>query len=212
VKQDIEGALQDYDQAIQLDPHNGNAYASRSQVRLVKYDLDGALVDAEKALKLDPAIEAGYWSRAYILYDRRAWPDAMAAFRTLAEKATAQEEWLPLRMWIIRVRMGDIELASKELSNARKQMSEQSEPLALQIASLLLGELTEEQLLQAAGNNGKRDTQFNLCDAHFYCGIVRLIREDGRGAKAHFQKCIETNCMQLYDWSSAQAELRHLVT
>ena len=44
-KGDLEGALQDYDQAIRLKPDHAGAFYNRGLSRLFKGDLEGALQD-----------------------------------------------------------------------------------------------------------------------------------------------------------------------
>jgi TonB family protein len=53
-KGDLDGALADFTQAIQLDPTNVKAYFERGFVRLQKKDTKGAIADFTQVLTLDP--------------------------------------------------------------------------------------------------------------------------------------------------------------
>ena len=108
--------------------------------------------------------------------------------------------------------MGEKVPATDELRNALTRLPKNSGFLVAQIAAFLLGELTEDALLAIARTPGERDVQWNLCDVHFYFGVVRLIGGDTAGARSHLLKARQTNCKELYDWTSAGAELRNLGT
>lgn len=49
---DIEGALLDYNKAIELDPNNADSYNNRADFYLQIKDFDNALKDANKSIEL----------------------------------------------------------------------------------------------------------------------------------------------------------------
>jgi lipoprotein NlpI len=51
---DLEGAIADYNRAIELDPKFGAAYSNRGNAKQAKGDLDGAIADCDRAIELDP--------------------------------------------------------------------------------------------------------------------------------------------------------------
>lgn len=51
---DLDGAIADYTQAIELNPRHANAHVNRGLARLRKNDLDGAIRDDDRAAELDP--------------------------------------------------------------------------------------------------------------------------------------------------------------
>jgi tetratricopeptide (TPR) repeat protein len=61
---DYQGALIDYNRAIQLDPNYAKAYNSRGTVKMIGFkDYPGALADYNRAIQLDPNLSAAYTSR-----------------------------------------------------------------------------------------------------------------------------------------------------
>src|SRR5205085_9666626 len=53
-KNDLVGAIADYDRAIGLDPTLAEAYLNRGKARRAGGDLDGAIADYDLAADLDP--------------------------------------------------------------------------------------------------------------------------------------------------------------
>ena len=62
-KGDNDRAIQDYDQAIQFDPKDVVAYASRGGLYKIKGDNSRAIQDFDQAIQLDPKNVAPYWGR-----------------------------------------------------------------------------------------------------------------------------------------------------
>src|SRR5690349_15739335 len=52
-KGDLDGAIADYNRALEIDPKSAEAYVDRGKARQVKHDLDGAIADYESAVSLD---------------------------------------------------------------------------------------------------------------------------------------------------------------
>jgi tetratricopeptide (TPR) repeat protein len=63
---DLDGALEDFNQAINLDPKHVEGYDYRADVWKAKGEIDRALADYEIAIRLDPTYAAAYYSRGRI--------------------------------------------------------------------------------------------------------------------------------------------------
>lgn len=76
---DIQGALNDLNQLIKLDPNSALAYMSRGILKaLNQQDYAGALADYNQALKLDPSNADIYGNRAFLKTMLRDFPGATA--------------------------------------------------------------------------------------------------------------------------------------
>jgi tetratricopeptide (TPR) repeat protein len=63
---DLDGALADYNMAVNLDPKNVEGYDYRADVWKSKGDINRALADYAKAIQVDPTYAAAYYSRGRI--------------------------------------------------------------------------------------------------------------------------------------------------
>jgi tetratricopeptide (TPR) repeat protein len=62
-KHDFDGAIADFNRALQSDPKLAKVYVSRGLAKREKHDLDGAIADFNRALQLDPKNANAYYSR-----------------------------------------------------------------------------------------------------------------------------------------------------
>jgi len=67
---DLDRALQDYNEAIRLDPQNAGAYVNRALALARKGEVEAAMTDYAKAIALNPRQWQAYFNRATELRDR----------------------------------------------------------------------------------------------------------------------------------------------
>jgi len=69
-KEDLERAIQDYNNAIKLNPKFVEAYFNRGSVYYTKGDLERAIQDYNNAIKLNPKFVEAYFNRGSVYYDK----------------------------------------------------------------------------------------------------------------------------------------------
>jgi tetratricopeptide (TPR) repeat protein len=87
-KGDLDGALQDYDIALGLNPGDFFAFNNRANVRRDKGDTAGAISDYSEAVRLEPAYAAAYVNRG-LVQERSGDPEAARASFNAALAAPA---------------------------------------------------------------------------------------------------------------------------
>ena len=107
-KNDIDGALADYDQAVTLDPRNTEALYRRAVARQTKGNWDGALGDYNALLALAPDNADAYSNRGYVRQTKGDIDGALADYtEALSLKPTSAEAFY--NVGLIKVRRGDID-------------------------------------------------------------------------------------------------------
>ena len=76
---EYERAVEDYTQALQVDPHNSYAYYNRGVTRDRSGDYEGAIADFTQAIGLDPANADFFHNRGFSL---RKMVNAFSFFST----------------------------------------------------------------------------------------------------------------------------------
>jgi tetratricopeptide (TPR) repeat protein len=77
-KNDLDKALDDYNQAIALNPNNAGAYVDRALVLARKGDVENAMKDYAEAIKLNPQQWQAYFNRAAELKELGKLREALA--------------------------------------------------------------------------------------------------------------------------------------
>jgi tetratricopeptide (TPR) repeat protein len=105
---DLDGALADYDKAVQLDPRSIEALYRRALARQTKRMWDGAMADYNALLTLDPDNAEAFSNRGYV---KQARGDVDGAFADYAE-ALLRDPKMAIAYYnigLIKVQRGDID-------------------------------------------------------------------------------------------------------
>ena len=103
-KGDLDGAITEYNKAIEADPLFAEAHLNRGKTRRAKGDLDGAINDYEKAIELDPRlarnnrdITQAYSNRGFIRSNPDGFGRARCSGSTCRSSLTRRSRFLPQR-------------------------------------------------------------------------------------------------------------------
>ncbi|MEG3440421.1 toll/interleukin-1 receptor domain-containing protein, partial [Pannus brasiliensis CCIBt3594] len=77
---DYQGAIADFDRAIQLQPDYANAYYNRGRAKYKSEDKQGAIADNDRAIQLQPDLAGAYNTRGVAKYDSGDYPGALADY------------------------------------------------------------------------------------------------------------------------------------
>ncbi|RPH49616.1 MAG: tetratricopeptide repeat protein, partial [Planctomycetota bacterium] len=204
-KGDHDKAIGDYAKAIEIKPTSSSAYVYKGDSEMKKGDPIQAMLTFSKAIEVNPKDAEAYYFRGYANYDRRAWKDAGDDFQkaySLNRLSEFRTDMLQLRLWVLKARAGQAAEANKALKDyAVKEHRGRPGDWFNQITSFLTGDQNEEQFLRLAGSKDQ------ICDAHFYAGVKKVIAKDKAAAKAHFKKAIDSGANGSNEYWSAMAEL-----
>ncbi len=117
--EDIEGALEDFNKAIEKDPKYAEAYLNRGFVYGNTGELKKALADFDKAIALDSGYVEAYYNRGFIYGYFEEYEKSMADYSRVIELNPKDAEAYINRA-LIRSRLGDREGELADLKEAAR--------------------------------------------------------------------------------------------
>lgn len=116
-ERDIEGALADYTQAIQVDSRCAPAYFGRAQIRANKGQMESAQADYTRAVEIDPKFAKAWFGRG-MLRTYNNDPEGALADYTKAVEADPQYALAWFNRGLLRVNRKDYDGAIADYSKA----------------------------------------------------------------------------------------------
>ncbi|HEX8597949.1 MAG TPA: tetratricopeptide repeat protein [Chloroflexia bacterium] len=77
---DYDRAIEEFDQAIEIDPDYADAYFERGNAYLDKGEYDPALADYNRVLQIDTEYANAYYNRGWVFGLRKDWESAIAEY------------------------------------------------------------------------------------------------------------------------------------
>jgi tetratricopeptide (TPR) repeat protein len=127
---DLDGALADFNRAIELDPKNALAYYNRAYSKKLKKDAAGAIADYTRAIELNPKFTEAYFDRGNLKGDSND-PDGAIADYNRAIELKPDYALAYYNRGVAKKRKGDAAGAEADLKSAA----------AANVVSLLDGKL-----------------------------------------------------------------------
>ena len=196
-----------YTRIIQIEP-GAAAFEWRSQVRYELGNIDGAIADLNEVVRLETSPPSfDYLKRAYLYRLKNDLPGAAAEFRAVVgarpNDINARGETCHAACWLYLVdcERGQAHAAAEELARtvARvDRLGPRTQVWYRLEADLLLGRLTEDQLLAKvavpAGQLGDSDR----FQALFFAGMLRQRAGDTAAALDRFRRALKTTYAQQF--------------
>jgi tetratricopeptide (TPR) repeat protein len=199
---DHDKAVATHDEAIAKFPRAGVMYLNRAQAYVAKGDIKLAVADLDRALVLDGETAEWLGRRALLRFRIGEFASAAADLRRAwsldPARTTIQKAYVPIWVHLMLAR-SDAKAARQALTEMLAKEDPKSWPAP--VARLMLGELTPEGLLEAAGSKDES------CEAHFYIGQYHLQRGDRAPAVVALKTAVETCPSTFLEYAGAKAEL-----
>jgi lipoprotein NlpI len=208
--------LNDYNQAISLapmDPKVSMAYYNRGLIKEQRSDFEGCIDDSTQALELDPTKAQAYYNRGVALLAKGNLDAASNDLRKFGELTPKDPyaDYAHLYLWIIGTAQGHKAAADQELSvTILSNWNAEPSQLTSKIASFLLGQVNETDLMAAANSPDPKKSQGQHCEVWYFDGIKKLLAGDQAAATSSFNQCLATGEKDYCEYILAQAQLQAL--
>jgi tetratricopeptide (TPR) repeat protein len=194
-----EKALADFNRAIELNDQSVKAYIGRGGSRVALGDADSAVTDFSKVIEIAPGNVIAWFNRG------AAWLSKGENFKaaedfTQALKLQPTNAYASLWRFIARSRSGDGDAAKAELQASSTKLSQSAWPWPA--VQLFLGDKDGPETLAAAKTPGDQ------CEAQFYLGEERLLKNARDEALTYFRKAVETCPKNFAEYFQALNELK----
>jgi tetratricopeptide (TPR) repeat protein len=117
-KGEYERALEDYNQAIALNPGFANAYNNRGIIYRIKGEYDLAIKDYDQSISLDRNVPATYYNRAMAYGDKQDYDRALADLDTVLWFNDRNSLALYAR-GVVRLKKGDTQAGDADIAAAK---------------------------------------------------------------------------------------------
>ena len=117
-KREYDLSLNDYNEAIRLNPSSASNYNNRGIVYRIKHDYDRAIADYDEAIWLKGDYVAAYYNRALAYSEMGEYDKALADFGIVLQFNPRNALALYAR-GIALLKMGDVVLANEDINAAR---------------------------------------------------------------------------------------------
>jgi tetratricopeptide (TPR) repeat protein len=114
---DQDKAMQDFDQAVRLDPQDLIAHTDRGRIWLERGDTERAMADLNQAIQIDPKDAISYGERARVRHAMGDFVEAMADFERAIGVDPTMPELYAGRAYVLHA-MGDHERAISDFDTA----------------------------------------------------------------------------------------------
>lgn len=203
-KGNYDRAIQDYDEAIRLNPSYAVAFSNRGMEYFAKGNYDRAIQDFDETIRLDPSKADKFLNRGMIRFFLGQFATAQPDLARALELDSHSNALLWL--YLARSRAGQDARSELERNVAHIELS----PRGGKTVNLFLGKAIPETLLIAATDPDAEADRRQHCEAYFYLGEYALIGGNSVEAKRLFQQAIDTGQTTLAEYTGAQAELKRL--
>jgi tetratricopeptide (TPR) repeat protein/S1-C subfamily serine protease len=186
---DKQGAIQDYNQAIKINPNDALAYNNRGIVRNELGDKQGAIQDCNQAIKINPNDALAYNNRGIVRNDLGDKPGAIDDFN-LAIKFNPNYALAYNNRGVVRFQLGDKQGAIQDYNQAIKINPNLA--LAYTNRGIVRSELGDKPGAIDDYNLAIKINP-NLANAYIVRGIVRFQLGDKQGAIQDYNQAIKIN-------------------
>jgi lipoprotein NlpI len=204
-KGQYDRAIQDYDEAIRLDPNSALPFNNRGRAYHAQGAYRRAIQDYDRAIDLQPDYGLAYYNRGLARFDWGLFVAAIPDFARAAQWEPANPYRL-IGLYLAQARGGEADRENLASRSAKLDLAQWPGP----VIALFLGKLAPEAVTEAARDPEPGRQRERQCEAYFYLGEYLLVQGQRSKAVGLFRAAVQTGASTLFEYVSAQAELKQL--
>ena len=200
-----DAAIKDLTTVLKQHPEDPLSLVDRGGIYIRVGKFDAAIQDFTALLKVNAKSADSYYNRGRAYFLKGDFKAAAADFDA-AMQNRAENPYAAIRLYLARLRAGKPDL--KPLQEAVAKYDPEQWPLPL--AALMLGKVSEADLLQAIQVKDPAVALSLSCETHFYLGELALAKGDKAAAARQFQAAIASTSRGSIEYIDATLELKKL--
>lgn len=238
-KGDYDRAMQDFNEAIRLNPSFAEAFNARGHIYFEEGDYDRSIEDEDEAIRLLPSYAVAFSNRGMDYYRKGNYERAVREFDEAIRLDPSDATTTEFRGWT-RFLLGQFAAAQPDFARVAELDPQNGEPVVWiylarsragqdgraefeksaarfeltgfpgQVFNVFLGKATAETILSAAGDPDAEKSRKLHCAAYFYLGEYAFIAGRVDEARGRFQQAIDTGETTLSEYLGAREELKRL--
>lgn len=217
---DHERAIEDFTRALELDAGDRFALFARGRSRVALRRFADATRDFARVAELEPDRPDAFEQLGYLFAVLPSQAAALEAFGRALENGAPKLAHVRLWVWILRRERGD---DPAEVDAELRRWLEEVPPVERslewprELAAMLLGDMTEDELLRAAieeaqrrkdaGETGAADI---VCETQFFLAARRQAQGETQRALESTLRCLESLTFHKWEWEAARVRLREV--
>jgi lipoprotein NlpI len=199
-------ALQDFNQAIELDQVNPQYYEDRAITYLKLREFKSASRDLDMALGLETKRSSAFREKGRLAFYQRDYAVAAREFARALDTASGAAV-VYSAVWLhMAIKRGALQ-GESPLGAVLAQLDQSQWPSP--VLQMFTGALQPAEAVAAAASSDPRSDLLLKCEGYFYAGEEHLIRADAKQARAAFEAALATGVTEFleYDWAVRELEL-----
>ena len=202
---DYSAAIQDYDQALRINPSYPEALNNRGTAFHSKGIYDRAIQDYTASIKLDHTNPITFRSRGITHFCLGHFDDAEKDLK-LAIDLDPSDTFSAIWLYLSQARRDGVSSVNLSTLASRLKLGEWPGP----VVRLFAGTLEPKDFLTSLDGPDAGSDAFRRCEALFFLGEFSLLNGDRDKAMQYFRSAVETRLTDDFEYTSALSEMQRL--
>lgn len=202
---DYSAAIQDYDQALRMNPSYPEALNNRGTAFHSKGIYDRAIQDYTAAIKLDHSNPITFRSRGITHFCLGHFDEAEKDLK-LAIDLDPSDSFSAIWLYLAQARRDGVSSVNFSTLASNLKLAEWPGP----VVRLFAGSLEPKDFLSSLDGSEAGNDTFRHCEALFFLGEYSLINGERAKAQQLFQSAVETRLTDDFEYTAALSELQRL--